>query len=71
MRSPEFYDLQAKAKAGGCFIVAKPTEYLLYRQMPEGIPNQLIGKRKAFEDMVSLVGRATTTLNNAAASVTA
>ena len=70
MSSPTFYELQAKAKAGGCFIVAKNGEYLLYRQMPEGVPNQLIGKRKAFEDMVSLVGRATTTLNNAAASVT-
>ena len=71
MPNPTFYALQAKAKAGGCFIVAKNGGYLLYRQMPEGVPNQLIGKRRHFEDMVGLVGRATTTLNNAAASVTA
>ena len=71
MPSPTFYELQAKAKAGGCFIVSKNGDYLLYRQMPEGVPNQLIGKRRQFEDMVDLVGLATTTLNNAAASVTA
>ena len=71
MSNPTFYALQAKAKAGGCFIVAKNGEYLLYRQMPKGVPNQLIGKSRYFDDLVSLVGRVTTTLNNAAASVTA
>lgn len=65
-----FQDLQAKAKAGGCFVVHKGGEYLLYRQMPEGVPNTLIGKRKHFEDVVSLVGRATTALNDATARVT-
>ena len=50
--------------------MAKSGEYLLYRQMPEGVQNTLIGKRKHFEDMVSLVGRATTALNDAAARVT-
>ena len=67
--TPTFYELQAKAKRGGCFLVIKSGEYLLYRQMPEGVQNTLIGKRKHFEDMVSLVGRATTALNDAAARV--
>lgn len=67
---PTFYELQIKAKRGGCFLVAKSGEHLLYRQMPEGVPNTLIGKRKHFEDMVSLVTRATTALNDDAARVT-
>lgn len=65
-----FYELQARAKAAGLFVVPKPTEYLLYRQMPAGVSNQLIGKRKHFDDMVSLVGRAARSINDAVAQVT-
>ncbi len=64
-----FQDLQAKAKAGGCFIVHKGGEYLLYRQMPSGVANVLVGKRKHFDDMASLVGRTTRSVNKAFAEV--
>ena len=65
----DFDELQATAKSGGCFIVIKGGEYLLYRQMPTGVTNQLIGKRSRFSDMVSLTRRAVLRLNAALRSV--
>lgn len=66
-----FHQLQTKAKAGGCFIVHKGGEYLLYRQMPSGVANVLVGKRKHFDDMASLVGRTTRSVNKAFAEAQA
>ena len=57
-------EVQALAKSGGCFVVFKNHEYLLYRQMPVGVQNQLVGKRTDFRQFVSLVRRAVTKVND-------